>query len=535
MVVLEPEALGSTMQESAPSTVVAAARDLRAARAGDRSGIARSTGYLEVAKVDARLSRMARRPVRRSVVDNRELVTFYVDSSEQGFDRVVGRQQVGRALDDLQRGTADGSRRPTRSAGLARQVLVEPAAADTQESGVEPGIEPGVRQQPQVVRASSRGFRAAEAERDTAMSSPSRRASARAAAASVTEPGVAQGRSPAGARRLAESPTSHLRRGLEFAWVDFAQGVDDGAGDQELPPVAGGQTQRSSRGRAAAGAYDRSSPSYRAAAGTRARPWSGGPVRTERRQRRPAGVPADTQVLHGGNAAADLGAVAGAGTQGPVWSQRSERGGLVSPRESRVGERSSLRAESSVVNAIARAEAPEDLVRIISDARMTQEQLKRELPGPAYKLVQRVQQMHTVAKQDRRTDASRPGERRRRGDPAASGAGASFSPTFIPVATSGVSREADSGASRVTQLANKLLRLIHLAEVDERVREAQQEVRMSDSKPGESGAGSVSSVSDEQSPNINALKRDVFEAVLRKLEQLGDRSVEDPNGHTMWW
>ncbi|TVQ89451.1 MAG: hypothetical protein EA397_15440 [Deltaproteobacteria bacterium] len=188
-----------------------------------------------------------------------------------------------------------------------------------------------------------------------------------------------------------------------------------------------------------------------------------------------------------------------------------------------------------MVNALARAEAPEDLLRIISDARMTQEQLKRELPGPAFKLVQRVQQMHTIAQQDRRTEVTTRESRRRRGDGRASAEGTTLSPRFIPVATSGVSRELDNGASRVTQLANKLLRLIHLAEVDDRVREAQQEVRMSDSAPGESGAGSASSSSDEQSPNINALKRDVFEAVLRKLDQLEDRSVEDPNGHTMWW
>jgi len=104
---------------------------------------------------------------------------------------------------------------------------------------------------------------------------------------------------------------------------------------------------------------------------------------------------------------------------------------------------------------------------------------------------------------------------------------------FLPVATGKSSQ--GLGASRVTQLANKLLNLIHLAEVDQRVGEAQQHVRMSDSEVGAGGGGGSETSANADSANVQALKRDVFEAVLNRLGDLKNRSAEDPDGHSMWW
>jgi hypothetical protein len=34
---------------------------------------------------------------------------------------------------------------------------------------------------------------------------------------------------------------------------------------------------------------------------------------------------------------------------------------------------------------------------------------------------------------------------------------------------------------------------------------------------------------------MKALKREVFDAVVKKLDDFGSRSTEDPDGHAIWW
>ena len=86
------------------------------------------------------------------------------------------------------------------------------------------------------------------------------------------------------------------------------------------------------------------------------------------------------------------------------------------------------------------------------------------------------------------------------------------------------------------KLANKLMKLIHLAENDGRG-DAHKHVRMaeeaSEARP-ESGAGQTSGESfDEKTMNIKALRQDVLDAVLRALEDLRWRR-EDPDGPSFW-
>ena len=86
------------------------------------------------------------------------------------------------------------------------------------------------------------------------------------------------------------------------------------------------------------------------------------------------------------------------------------------------------------------------------------------------------------------------------------------------------------------RLAGKLMNLIHLAEVERRKDEAQRQVRMASEETGTEGSGGAPVAGGSgQEANIEALRRDVLEAVLRQLELGRLRTEEDPDGHGIWW
>lgn len=93
------------------------------------------------------------------------------------------------------------------------------------------------------------------------------------------------------------------------------------------------------------------------------------------------------------------------------------------------------------------------------------------------------------------------------------------------------------GASRVTKLADKLMSLIHLAEADRRVGDAQSQVRMAETgasaDAGADSKGAAQSSGEQEVLNIKALQRDVLEAVMRELELIQARG--DSNEHNFWW
>lgn len=88
------------------------------------------------------------------------------------------------------------------------------------------------------------------------------------------------------------------------------------------------------------------------------------------------------------------------------------------------------------------------------------------------------------------------------------------------------------------KLANKLMNLIHLAEVERKVQEAQKHVRMAENTAdaraeGGAGAGGGETGGD-QNMNIKALQQEVLSSVLRELE-LNQQRREDPDGRNIWW
>ena len=88
------------------------------------------------------------------------------------------------------------------------------------------------------------------------------------------------------------------------------------------------------------------------------------------------------------------------------------------------------------------------------------------------------------------------------------------------------------GASGLTKLAGKLMKLIHLAESERRLADAQKQVRMAEESAearADGGAGQSGGESVEKVMNIKALRQDVISAVLQELELMKSRR-EDPDG-----
>jgi hypothetical protein len=85
------------------------------------------------------------------------------------------------------------------------------------------------------------------------------------------------------------------------------------------------------------------------------------------------------------------------------------------------------------------------------------------------------------------------------------------------------------------KLADKLMGLIHLAE-SQRRSEAQSQVRMAESEPGDSTGAASPVGGTDKSPavNIQALQREVLGAVLRDLELIEKRRVGGSDGQFGW-
>jgi hypothetical protein len=188
---------------------------------------------------------------------------------------------------------------------------------------------------------------------------------------------------------------------------------------------------------------------------------------------------------------------------------------------------------------LARAGDAEEVVRVI--LQRSGDLDTSRLPVAAQRLLFRVaDEAGTVARQVGRADrAMRDGATvapqtktvvRSILEPASAGGQPNFGPRSRTTSTQGV------GASKVMKLANKLMKLIHLAESDGRG-DAHKHVRMAENSSearAESGAGATTGEQfDEKTMNIKALRRDVLDAVLRALDDLRWRR-EDPDGPSIW-
>jgi hypothetical protein len=235
----------------------------------------------------------------------------------------------------------------------------------------------------------------------------------------------------------------------------------------------------------------------------------------------------------------------GVGSQGDAERPGSEAGS--GPRVPAGISREAVQAarvleasDRGIVRALSRASGTAELVRVLVERSAEAQVLARELPGPAGRVVQQIASMRTLPDEavemlSAPTVPSAGGGsgavRRRLGRASTSartvhGGGGSGPSTTR--STEG------AGAGRLMALSQKLMDLIHLAEVERKQGDAQRQVRRSDEKV-EGPVGGVAEDADAASGvTLESLQRDVLEAVQRELELIRDRGEGGSNGG-IWW
>jgi hypothetical protein len=222
----------------------------------------------------------------------------------------------------------------------------------------------------------------------------------------------------------------------------------------------------------------------------------------------------------------------------PAWALRARHG---TAAEAEVDQAAPVSRSGGLLRALARADSPEDVVKVILERGDRLSTLSQELPDSAARLVDR---MARLGREELESLATVSAEREA---PSAAMRSASKATRRVlqPVKTGNI-RNLSAGSSakssqgigtgKVTKLASKLMDLIHLAESERRVADAQAQVRMAEDTAEARAEGTPSSEKEADSGkvHIKALQRDVLEAVLRELEMTKLRR-EDPDGGHIWW
>lgn len=106
-----------------------------------------------------------------------------------------------------------------------------------------------------------------------------------------------------------------------------------------------------------------------------------------------------------------------------------------------------------------------------------------------------------------------------------------------PVRSAAVTRGPGGGDDRISKLVKRLTDLIHLAEDQRRLSEAQSQVRMAEDTPAaraEGGAPMGQSAAGGVKLDIETFTREVLEVVNRELELRRERRMEDGD-ESGWW
>ena len=247
--------------------------------------------------------------------------------------------------------------------------------------------------------------------------------------------------------------------------------------------------------------------------------------------------------------AAPEGALAVDSTQGdyeaqepPGWARRAVEGTPVMSTEPRSG----ARKGGSLITALARASNAEDVVQVIMERGGAA--TGGELPGAAAQLVRSIARNASAAVEESAPATLRQDRRTERGGTVSPRAMKSVRRQVLrsrsrktqhsSSAAKGSPTSQGLGANNVMKLADKLLKLIHLAESNRRS-EAQAQVRMAEDTAqarAEGGVGGSDPESTEsESMNIQTLQQEVLESVLSAIELLQERREGDPDGRHEWW
>ena len=172
-------------------------------------------------------------------------------------------------------------------------------------------------------------------------------------------------------------------------------------------------------------------------------------------------------------------------------------------------------AASPVLGALSGAATPEAVLAAVAGSGGA------DLPEPIRDVVERIR------REVDRWERTRAGRRLP--------AGGARRSTGVRAAPGGPSPGTDE---RMERLVHKLVRLVHLAEVDRRQYEARRRVRMAlataEAIQEATPATPPSSVGG-QAPDLEALGRQVLEAVTRILESRQQRRQEEPDVRTVQW
>jgi hypothetical protein len=249
--------------------------------------------------------------------------------------------------------------------------------------------------------------------------------------------------------------------------------------------------------------------------------------RLERREHQPVGVVArelasPTEPSH--HAARGLEAARRAPAAVPVVEPPSEPAAAGSP-----GPAPLPHPARSVLHALARAGTPQEAARVVVE-RAPELEAARDLPAPLAEVVKQIQRqtLATAAKAAAATGrVVRPGPSKARGEPEL--------PRALTRLTRGQSGSASGDVVSLStmRLIRRLQQLVHIAEVDRRILEAQRRVRMAEDSAharAEAASAPGADSSGEQQPvDLDTLGREVLAAVNDKLDSRNDRRPEDPD------
>ncbi len=226
--------------------------------------------------------------------------------------------------------------------------------------------------------------------------------------------------------------------------------------------------------------------------------------------------------------------------EAPSWARRAGRPSVGDRKLPDIFSKPRVRTSGGLLTALARAGDPEEVVRVILQRSGDLGDASMLAPAAQRLLHRMVDEAGVVARRVGRSDRAMRGSTTESPqsktvvtnmlDPLGSGGFDGSGARSSATSSQGV------GVSKVMKLANKLMKLIHLAESDGRG-DAHKHVRMAENSSdarAEGGAGATSGEQfDDKTMNIKALRQDVLDAVLRALEDLRWRR-EDPDGPSFW-
>jgi hypothetical protein len=217
----------------------------------------------------------------------------------------------------------------------------------------------------------------------------------------------------------------------------------------------------------------------------------------------------------------------------PVWAARAEGTPLVRSAQGLFDSLARATSAEQVVQVIAaRAGGFEGAIPLTEPMRDVVQAIRNELASSP-EIAQPIT-LATRAPEVRAPEATV--LRGTRVSPVASSA-ISRSGAVRPVRSTAVSRGAGGADDRVSKLVRRLSDLIHLAETERRLAEAQSQVRMAEDTAAARAEGSAplgQSAAGGSKLDVETFTREVLEVVNRELELRRERRTEDGD-ESNWW